>query len=215
MKTDSQIQQDVTHELQWDAAIDSTDINVSVDNGLVTLEGQVNSYPEKWEAEKAVQRIAGVKALVVKLAVTPLDQRSDEDIARAAESALSWASYLAKDSIKIQVENGWLTLSGTVPWDYQRQNAARAVRYLTGVKGVSDEIKIQTDLPSTKIRADIEAALERGFDYKDQDIVIDVSGRNVTLSGTVTSWWQRDLARNAAWNAAGVQNVTDHMTIAY
>ncbi len=215
MKTDAQIQQDVTSELAWDAAIDATKIDVTVKDGLVTLGGQVINYSEKWEAERAAQRIAGVKALVVKLVVAPLDTRTDADIARAAESALAWVSYVPKNTIKIQVENGWITLSGTVTWDYQRQNVATAVRYLTGVKGVSDEITIQPDAPSTQIKADIESALERGFDSEDQDVAVSVSGRNVTLSGTVTSWWQRDLARNAAWNATGVQHVTDHMTIYY
>ena len=215
MKTDAQIQHDVSRELEWAAAIDATKIDVAVKDGLVTLGGQVSNYSEKWEAERAVQRIAGVKALVVKLIVAPLDTRTDADIARAAEGALAWVSYVPKNSINIQVENGWITLSGSVTWDYQRQNVATAVRYLTGVKGVSDEITIQADAPSTQIKADIESALERGFDSEDQDVAVSVSGRNVTLSGTVTSWWQRDLARNAAWNATGVQNVTDHMTIYY
>jgi osmotically-inducible protein OsmY len=215
MKSDAQIQQDVNNELQWDAAVDATKIDIAVKEGLVTLGGQVSSYSEKWQAEKAVQRIAGVKALVVKLAVAPLETRTDADIARAAEGALAAVSHVPKDAIKIQVENGWITLSGAVTWNYQRQNAVSAVRYLTGIRGVSDDIKIEADAPATQIKADIESALERRFDSEDQDIEVSVSGRNVTLSGSVTSWWQRDLARSSAWNAVGVQNVTDHMTINY
>jgi osmotically-inducible protein OsmY len=113
------------------------------------------------------------------------------------------------------VENGWIQLSGKVGRDYQRQNAAAAVRYLVGVKGITDDITIRSETPSAQIKEEIEAALERRFDSEDQDISVSVSGKNVTLSGTVTSWWQRDLARNSAWNAPGVQNVTDHMTISY
>jgi len=213
MKSDSQIQQDVIAELDWDAAIDASKIDVSVKNGLVTLGGQVSTYSQKWEAEQAVQRVAGVKALVIKISVAPQDTRTDSDIAHAAESALSWVSCLPKDAIKIQVENGLVTLAGKVEWDYQRQSAASAVRYLTGVKGVLDEISITSETPSSALQADIEAALERRFDADDQDIVVSVSGKHVTLSGTVTSWWQRNMACNSAWNAPGVQKVTDEMTI--
>jgi osmotically-inducible protein OsmY len=216
MKTDSQIQLDVTSELDWDAAVNATKLDVAVKDGLVTISGQVGSYSEKWEAERAVQRVAGVKALVVKIVVAPLDARTDADIARAAaEGALAWVSYLPKESIKIQVENGWITLSGKVDWDFQRQNAASTVRHLKGVKGITDDIVIALETPSSAIKANIEAALERRFDSEDQHIAVSVSGKDVTLSGSVTSWWQRDLARDSAWNAPGVQNVKDHMTIAH
>jgi osmotically-inducible protein OsmY len=215
MKTDVQLRQDVVDELNWDAAIDATKIEITVKEGLVTLGGQVSSYSEKWESEQAVQRVAGVKALVVKIVVAPLGTYSDTDIAKAAESALAWVSYLPKDSIKIQVEAGWIKLTGTVDRDYQRQNATGAVRYLAGVKGITDDITLSSDAPSTQIKTDIEAALERRFDSSDQDIAVSVTGRNVTLSGTVTNWWQRDLARASAWNAPGVQNVTDHLTISF
>jgi osmotically-inducible protein OsmY len=215
MKTDSQLRQDVIDELNWDAAIDATKIEIAVQDGLVTLGGQVPHYSEKWVAEQAVQRVAGVKALVVKIAVAPPGSHTDADIARAADSALAGVSYLPKDAVKIQVENGWVQLSGKVDWDYQRQNAAAAVRYLVGVRGITDDITIRSETPSAKIKEDIEAALGRRFDSDDQDIAVSVIGKNVTLSGTVSSWWQRDLARNSAWNAPGVQNVTDHMTISY
>jgi osmotically-inducible protein OsmY len=215
MKTDAQLRQDVIDELNWDAAIDATKIEIAVQDGLVTLGGQVLHYSEKWVAEQAVQRVAGVKALVVKIVVAPAGSHTDADIARAAESALAGVSYLPKDSVRIQVENGWIQLSGKVGRDYQRQNAAAAVRYLVGVKGITDDITIRSETPSAQIKEEIEAALERRFDSEDQDISVSVSGKNVTLSGTVTSWWQRDLARNSAWNAPGVQNVTDHMTISY
>ena len=213
MKTDSQLRQDVTDELNWDAAIDATKIEIAVHDGLVTLGGQVSNFWEKWESEQAVQRVAGVKALVVKIEVALLGSHTDADIARAAEHALAWASYLPKDAVKIQVEGGWIKLSGKVDWDYQRQNAAGALKYLAGVKGVTNDITLNAETPSGRIKTDIEAALQRRFDADDQDIAVSVSGKNVTLSGTVTSWLQRDLARDSAWNAPGVQNVTDHMTI--
>lgn len=215
MKTDLEIQEDVTDELDWDAAIDATKITVAVADGLVTLAGHVTNYSEKWESERAAQRVAGVKAIIVDITVTPFESRSDADIAGAAAGALSWVSYLPKNAVKIQVEKGWITLSGTVDWDYQRQNAAAAVRFLLGVKGLTNKIIVKTDAPSSTLQADIEEALERRFDSDDQDIRVSVDGRDVTLSGTVTSWWQRNLARDSAWNAPGVQNVQDNLTVSY
>ena len=130
MKTDSEIQQDVADELNWDAAIDASKVEVTVKDSLVTLGGQVSTLWEKWEAEQAVQRVAGVRSVVIKLDVAPLDAHSDADIAKAAQNVLSWVSGMPKDSIRIQVENSWVTLSGTVDWDYQRRKACSAVRYL-------------------------------------------------------------------------------------
>lgn len=215
MKTDLQLQQDVTDELNWDAAIDATKIDIAVKDGAVTLGGEVGTLWEKWEAEQAVQRVGGVKSLVIKLSVAPLDTHSDSDIAHAAQNVLAWTSAVPKDSVKIQIEDGWLTLSGSVDWDYQRRGAAGAVRYLAGVKGVTDNITIETDSPAGQIKENIEAALVRRFGYEEQNIVVSVSGRTVTLSGNVTSWWQRDRARDSAWNAPGVEHVTDHLVVNY
>lgn len=215
MKTDSQLQQDITDELNWDAAVDAAKIEIAVRDGTVTLGGQVTTLWEKWEAEQAVQRVGGVKSLVVKLAVSPLGTHSDADIAHAAQNVLAWSSAVPRDCVKIQVENGWVTLSGSVDWDYQRRSAAGAVRYLAGVKGLTDNISIETDSPSGRIKESIEASLVRRFDAEDQNIVVSVSGKTVTLSGNVTSWWQRDRARDSAWNAPGVQHVTDHLVVNY
>ncbi len=213
MKTNSQLQQDVTDELDWDAAIDAANIDVAVKDGSVTLGGEVGTLWEKWEAERAVRRVAGVRSLVIKLTVAPLDMRSDADIAHAAQNVLAWISSVPRDAVNIQVENGWVTLSGAVDWDYQRRNAAGAVRYLAGVKGVTNDITIESDSPAGEIKESIEAALDRRFDAAEQHIVVSVSGRSVTLSGNVTSWWQRDRARDSAWNAPGVQHVTDHLVV--
>jgi osmotically-inducible protein OsmY len=121
---------------------------------------------------------------------------------------------MPKDSVKIMVENGWITLSGEVEWDYQRRNAVDTVRHLAGVKGVSDSVRIKTQSHSQEIKMDIEAALDRHYDADDQDITVDVQGGDVTLSGTVTNWWQLESAREAAWNAPGVRHVASNLTIA-
>lgn len=215
MKTDSQVQQDVITELKWEPSVNAANIGVEVHDGVVTLAGHVTNYAEKLAAEHAAQRVGGVKALTVEIDVTLTGwgARSDIDIARSAENALQWVTYLPKDSIKVMVEKGWITLSGSVEWDYQRQNITSAVRYLTGVKGITDLLVIKPTSSSNAIKSDIEAALERRFDSEDQDISVAVQGGDVTLSGTVTSWWQRDLARNSAWSAAGVKNVTNNLTV--
>lgn len=213
MRTDKEVLADVTDELDWDAAIDARLITVAVRDGLVTLGGEVNSFSEKWEAERATQRVTGVKATVVEIRVAPPGAKSDLDIAAAAGHALAWVSFVPQNCVKIQVEDGWNTLSGSVAWDYQRQNAVASVRFLSGVKGLSNNILVTADAPSDTLQADIEKALERRFDAADQDIKVSVSGRDVTLSGTVASWWQRNQARDSAWNAPGVQNVKDDLTV--
>jgi osmotically-inducible protein OsmY len=141
--------------------------------------------------------------------------RSDIDIARMAEEALRWVSYMPKDSVRIVVENGWITLSGKVDWDYQRRNAVNTVRHLCGVKGVSNLLQINAKShQSTEIRLDIEAALDRHSDPGGQDISVTVRGSDVTLTGTVANWWQLDSACAAAWNAPGVQHVANKIIIA-
>ncbi len=163
MKTDSQIQQDVIAELKWEPSINATEVGVEVKNGVVTLAGHVASYGEKWDAERAAQRVPGVKALAVEIDVTlgGSSKRNDADIARSVENVLEWTSFLSKDPIKVMVENGWVTLSGEALWDYQRQAAKLAVRYLMGVTGVSDQITIKNRVTSTNVKTDIEAALKR------------------------------------------------------
>jgi osmotically-inducible protein OsmY len=216
MKTDLHLQQDVITELKWQPSVNAADIGVEVHDGVVTLSGHVANYAEKVAAQQATQRVAGVKALTVDIDVTLLGwgARTDIDIARSAEDALRWVTYLPKDAVKIMVENGWITLSGEVEWDYQRRNAVDTVRHLAGVKGVSDLVGIKTQSHSHEIKLDIEAALDRHHDAEDQDISVAVQGGDVTLSGTVTNWWQLESAREAAWNAPGVRHVANNLTIA-
>jgi osmotically-inducible protein OsmY len=217
MKTDAQVQQDVIAELKWEPSVNAAQIGVEVKNGIVTLAGHVASYAEKWDAERAAQRVGGVKALAIELDVTLTgsSKRSDADIARSAESALQWTTFLPKDAVKITVEKGWITITGTVDWAYQRQAAADGVRYLLGVTGVSDQIAIKSSVSSTAVKADIEAALKRRAAVDAQKIRVEVRGADVTLTGTVDSWAERDLARHSAWSTAGVRNVVDNLTFAY
>jgi osmotically-inducible protein OsmY len=217
MKTDSQLQQDVMAELKWEPAVHAEQIGVEVKNGVVTLAGEVSSYTEKWNAERAAQRVNGVKALAVELTVklAEFSKRTDADIAESAKNILSWTSSLPADAVKVMVEGGWLTLSGDVEWQYQRQDAAHGVRFLAGVTGVSNQIAIKPSLSGTVVKSDIEAALKRRAAADAKTIAVDVKGGDVTLTGTVHSWAERDLATRSAWGSSGVRNVVDKMNLVY
>jgi osmotically-inducible protein OsmY len=217
MKTDTQLQQDVLAELKWDPSVVAPQIGVEVKDGIVTLTGEVSSYSEKWSAERAAQRVAGVTGLVIALDVklSQFGKRTDADIARSAENVLGWTINLPKDSVKVMVESGWINLSGNVDWQYQKEAATAAVRDLAGVSGVSDEIAIKPKPSSAIVKSDIEAALNRRAQRDAQKITVQVNGSEVILSGIVHSWSERELARNSAWGAPGVRSVLDKITIAY
>jgi osmotically-inducible protein OsmY len=217
MKSDAQLKQDVLSELEWEPSVNAAQIGVEVKDGIVTLAGQVDSCAEKWDAEKATQRVSGVKALTIEIVVklTGSSKRSDVDIARSAQGILDWTSFLPKDAIKVMVENGWVTLSGQVKWDYQRQGAANAVRCLLGVNGVSNDIDFNPTVSLHAVKSDVEAALKRRAQVDSEAISVEVHGSDVTLSGTVHSWSERELATHAAWGTPGVHKVTDNIKLAY
>lgn len=217
MKTDGQIQLDVNAELAWDPAINSDDISVKVNDGVVTLAGHVKSYAEKMDAERATLRVSGVKALAMEMDVKlgGNSTRQDVDIARSAKNVLEWTTYLPKDAVKVTVEGGWVTLSGEVSWEYQRVSAVSAVRYLLGVKGIYDQIAIKPSVSAPVVKADIEAALKRRAQKDAKDISVSVEGGDVTLSGKVHSWSERELATNTAWGTPGVRKVVDNIVLSY
>ena len=217
MKTDAQLQQDVIAELDWEPSINAAQIGVEVKDGIVTLAGHVDSYAEKWDAEHVAQRVSGVKALAVEIEVTlpGSSRRNDADIARAAENILEWMTYPPKEHIRVMVEGGWITLSGEVDWEYQRQAAARGIRQLMGVTGVSDQIAIKPQASSKTVKSGIEAALQRRARSDAQTITVEVFGDRVTLAGTVHSWSERNLAERSAWAAPGVRTVVDNITVTY
>jgi osmotically-inducible protein OsmY len=217
MKNDVDLQRDVFDELKWEPAVHSTDIGVIVKDGVVTLEGVVDSYPEKWAAERAAKRVSGVKALALELEVKlpGFGKQSDADIAEAAENALKWDVLVPQDRIKVTVEKGFLTLEGQVDWEFQRSAAKRAVQYLTGVKGVANEITVKPKVAPTDVKAQIEAALKRNAILDAQQIKVQADGGKVTLRGNVRSWAERDEAEAAAWAAPGVNEVTDFIAVTY
>ena len=217
MKTDSQLQKDVMAELAWEPSIHATQIGVEVKDGVVTLDGTVATYTEKWNAELAAQRVAGVKALAIELKVKLIESgvRTDSDIATSARNVLQWTSAVQSDAVKISVEKGWITLTGQVDWKFQKEAAADAVRFLSGVVGVNDLITIGPSLKAAVVKADIEAAIKRAATEDGKRISVGVSGGDVTLSGTIHSWAERDLATQSAWNSPGVSKVIDNLTLSY
>ena len=218
MKTDIQLQQDVLAELKWEPSVHAAEIGVEVKDGIVTLAGHVSTYAEKWDAERAAQRVSGVKALAIEMDVrlAGSSKRTDADVARSVENVLHWNSTLPKDSVKVMVESGWITLSGEVDWEYQRQAAAKAVRYLTGITGVRNQIAIKKPTVSlSAVKSDIEAALKRRATANAHKISVEVHGADVTLTGRVDNWSEREAARHSAWGTPGVRNVVDNITVGY
>jgi len=218
MKTDSQLQHDVSEELLWEPSVHAARIGVEVKDGVVTLAGQVDSYAEKWNAEQAAQRVAGVKAMATELDVqlAGLNKRSDADIAASVQNVLEWVYSLSVGRrIKVMVENGCVTLSGDVDWQFQKQAAADSVRPLMGVTGVSNQIAIKPTPSVAIVKSDIEAALQRAAIADAGKIAVAVHGSDITLSGTVPTWAERETATRSAWNTPGVTNVVDMMTLAH
>jgi osmotically-inducible protein OsmY len=216
MKSDAQLKKDVEAELDWDPTFDAAHVGVSVKDGVVALSGHLDSYAEKLAAERAAQRVEGVKALAVDIDVrlAPGHQRGDAEIAAAAETALKWHTLVPEDRVKVLVEKGWITLSGEVDWEYQRNHAAKAVRALTGVTGVTNMIALKPQVTPANITHRIQAALQRQAEREAQHIEVVVSGHTVTLKGQVHSWAERNAAQGAAWSAPGITSVINQLRVA-
>jgi len=216
MKSDQQLQKDVLAELVWEPSVYAARIGVAVKEGVVTLSGEVGTFGEKWNAERAAQRVSGVRALAIEIKVTLAGstEHTDSDVAESVEDALDWTTGLPLDSVKVMVEDGWVTLSGEVAWQYQRQAAVDAVRYVAGVTGVSDQIAIEPAISMSAVKSDIEAALKRRATAESRQISVQIDGAEVTLTGAVDSWAERELATHSAWGTPGVRNVIDKMTLA-
>jgi osmotically-inducible protein OsmY len=215
MKTDTQLRNDIQAELNWAPEVKTSDIGVIVKDGVVTLTGHLASHAEKYAVERAVQRVHGVKALAIELSVKlPFDnQRTDADIAMAAERALEWNVLVPDDKIRPLVENGWITLAGEVEWDYQRSAAESAVRNLMGVTGVSNLVKVKPKVSPADVEKKIHGALSRQADREARQLAITVDGSQVTLRGTVHSWTERDAVQGAAWATPGVTVVVNDLLV--
>ena len=216
MRSDSDIKRDVEAELQSDPSIDATDIAVAVKNGVVTLSGFVPKFMDKLEAEAAAKRVAGVVGLANDLEVRlPLsDKRPDPEIARDAVAAVKTQLPFSWQQIKVIVDKGWVTIEGQVEWNYQREEAERAVRRVKGVTGVINTIQLKPRVEPSEIKRKIEEAFRRSAEIDASRITVETNGGEVVLRGTVRSWAERQEAERAAWKAPGVTRVVNQIAIA-
>jgi osmotically-inducible protein OsmY len=209
------LQKKVLDALDWEPSLDASRIGVAVNDGIVTLNGQVPSWAELWTAERVIKRMTGVKGVANDLEVKlPGDaQRTDTDLAAAAVRAMEWDVQVPNQKLQVRVANGWLTLEGKVEWQYQREAAERAVRHLLGVRGVSNQITLVPKVTPADLKKRIEDALKRSAELEARLIRVETKGGAVVLDGTVHSWAERDRAEQAVWAAPGVVSVEDHLAV--
>jgi osmotically-inducible protein OsmY len=213
--TDNDIQKDIIAELKTEPDLRDDDIAVGVRDGVVTLAGFVDSYADKWRAERVVSKVRGVKAVVnnMEVKLPSHARRPDPELARAAVNALQWNILVPHDKIQVIVEDGWITLKGEVPWSYQREEAERAVRNLAGVKGVSNLITVALSPTPTDVKHRITESLRRAAQFDADRITVEVQDHRAILRGTVRSYTEMLDAERAARKAPGITEVENHLTV--
>lgn len=217
MKSNEDLQRDVQNAIKWEPLLHAAEIGVTAIDGVVTLTGTVDSYAKKTEAEEAAKKVSGLKALVEKIEIkfSSTWKKDDNELATEILNALKWNWEIPSEDITVKVENGWVRLEGHVQWNYQREAAKKAVKNLSGVLGVTNDIKMKSETTDNIEKKGIEDALTRNWSISEQDIDVKVLGNNVTLNGTVDSWYQRDEAGRIAWNAPGVWSVNNELVVEF
>lgn len=215
MSQDKSVREDVIRELDWEPAVRSTEIGVGVKDGIVTLSGVVDSHASKRAAERAAERVRGVKAVSSQLEVRPVGpaECKDGDIAWAAANVLAWNALVPHERISVSVTRGWIVLEGAVERRFQKTAAEDAVSDLTGVVGVTNLIEVRPAVPALELKEEIEAALERCADVDSHKVVVEVEGDCARLWGCVGSMAQREAAERAVWSAPGLRELSNHLTV--
>ncbi len=217
MKNDAQIQTDVQNQLKWEPQLNAAQIGVSVNNGIVTLSGIVDTYPKKMAAERVTKNVIGVKAVAldIQVGISPVNRKSDTEIAEACVNALRWDSSVPDDKIKVKVENGTVSMEGTVEWGYQRLAAKNAIVKLTGVKGVNNMIVVKQKPSSIDIKQRIRESFITTAGHEADNIRLEVLGSKVVLRGNVKSHYEKEEAENTAWATPGVNEVENKIEVIY
>ncbi len=215
MKTNEKLQKDVQDAIKWKPLLHAAEIGVTVEDGIVSLTGTVDNYAKKMEAENATKKVVGVKAVVEKIKVRfPVSwAKTNVELAKEASSALKTNWSVPDEKVTIEVEEGWITLEGQLHWNFQREAAQKAIQSLTGVKGITNKIKIKSESPNEIEKRDIEIAIERSHEINNNGILVSVSGTTVTLSGTVSSWYQKEEAGRLAYNTPGISHVENDLKV--
>jgi osmotically-inducible protein OsmY len=212
---DSTLRQDIIDELEFEPSINAAHIGVAVERGVVTLTGHVSTYAQKAAAEEVVRRVKGVKGIAQEIEVRLIgaNQTADDEIVKRVLNSLRWTTLVPQDSVQIEVQDGWVTLTGRVDWHYQRAAAENAVSDLAGVKGFYNNIEVTPDASAADVKKRIEDALKRNAEVEAKAIRVEVRDGKVTLEGKVNTWAERRAAERAAWSAPGVRSVEDLLTI--
>jgi osmotically-inducible protein OsmY len=217
VQTDEQLQQEILREFKYEATLQPNEIGVSVKDGVVTLTGHVDSYLKRWAAEEAAHRVRGVKAVAndIEVKLPTSSERTDADIAAAVTRALEWDAFIDIDKVHVTVSKGWVTLDGEVEWGFQRADAERVARRITGVRGVSNLITVRPrQHPSPdEMKKKIEDALVRSAETDAKQIHVEVRGDKVILTGTVRAWAEKQEAERVAWSAPGVASVDNRIVV--
>jgi osmotically-inducible protein OsmY len=209
---DIRVRDHVVRQLDWDPEVDASGIGVTAKNGVVTLTGYVDTYSGKLAAERAAKRVRGVRGVANDLDVRLKIGRTDADIASDAVRALELRATIPA-SVQAVVHEGRVTLTGKVGWLYQARNAEKAVRHITGVRGVFNHIEVARGAVARDVRHRIVEALHRNADLDARHVTIDVTGEVATLTGSVTTWQQRDTAERAAASAPGITRVNNEIVV--
>ncbi|MCG5243908.1 BON domain-containing protein [Azospirillum doebereinerae] len=214
--TDLSLRQLILDELEFEPSINAANIGVAVNDGVATLTGHVATYAEKIAVETAVRRVKGVRGIAQEMEVRyPRSNRtSDEDIAKRALNLLSWDVLVPKDSVQVKVQDGLITLTGTVEWQFQKKAAGDAVHRLDSIKGIFNQIAVKPHASSADVKNRIEDALKRNAEVESEGIRVKVDGDKVILEGKVRAWYERQVAESAAWSAPGVNVVDDRLGVA-
>ncbi len=214
LKSDTQLQRDIMEELQWDPALGRAEIGVAVRDGVITLSGDVDSYAMKFAAVRAVERVQGVRAIAeeLKVVLPSASKRTDTEIAHAVADRLQWDINIPDGSVRARVEDGWVWLEGETEWQYQRNAAEHAARYLTGVTGVTNLITLKKQASAADVRERIERAFQRA-ELDAHQISIEAIEGKITLRGKVRTWAERGDAEQAAWSAPGVTSIDDQLAV--